>query len=171
MHASPPSTLARSDNLLSQVEEFGEIMLHLSWEARKQLAQELDHFNLTVPQYVALCVLKKSEMGCTMGELAAGAQQLSPTMTGIVDRLDEAQLVRRAADPQDRRALRVYLTGKGEQVLGEIFRKRNQRLSLALSHLDEQERVGLIRLLQRYRKALLAADLAGSESRPTSGVE
>jgi DNA-binding MarR family transcriptional regulator len=155
----------------SQVEALDQVMLTLSWVARKQLAQELEEFNLTVPQYVALRVLKSSAAGCTMKQLADAAQQLSPTMTGIIDRLDDAGLTRRSAAPNDRRSMLVYLTDQGELTLASIDERRIDRLSQVMSCLDEQERATLLHLMQRYLAAATSFNTASTHPTQTSGVE
>jgi DNA-binding MarR family transcriptional regulator len=149
------STPILIDDLDADVEAIDQVMLRLSWAARKQLAQELDQFNLTIPQYVTLRSLGSTSQGCTMRELAEAAQQLSPTMTGIVDRLLEAGLVRRQIDSQDRRALRVFLTDKGRQLMDALEKKRRIRLTQVVGALEAQERKELIRLLERYTAASL----------------
>jgi DNA-binding MarR family transcriptional regulator len=155
----------------TQVEALDQVMLNLSWAARKQLAQELEEFNLTVPQYVTLRVLKQSGTGCTMKQLAEAAQQLSPTMTGIIDRLDEAGLVRRSADPNDRRSLQVFLTALGELTLNSIDERRKERLSQVMSCLDDQERATLLHLMQRYLSAVASFSSKAQHPLKTSGVE
>lgn len=39
---------------------------------------------------------------------------------GLVDRCQEAGLIRRAGDPNDRRVVRIFLTERGETILAEI---------------------------------------------------
>jgi DNA-binding MarR family transcriptional regulator len=153
-----------------QVQVFDQVMLELSWDARRQLGQELDSFNLTVPQYVALRILRNAPAGCTMGELAAAAQQLSPTMTGIVDRLCEAELIWKGPDAHDRRALRVHLTLAGEKVLEEIDQQRHSRITQVLTRLDAGERSDLIRLLHQYMKAALAVNQANTQESKAIGA-
>lgn len=152
MKAAEPNI---STNLISDVEAIDRVMLRLSWAARKQLAQELEQYNLTVPQYVTLRALRGAPAGCTMRELAEAAQQLSPTMTGIADRLDEAGLIRRETDLRDRRSLRVYLTRQGEQLMETLEEQRRSRLITVMSCLEPQERRDLIRLLDRFVNASL----------------
>src|ERR671931_1645249 len=53
----------------------------------------------------------------TLGELAAAEQVRPPTMTRIVQALEENGLVRRDADPHDGRVARVRATAKGRRVM------------------------------------------------------
>src|SRR5207249_1175765 len=59
-----------------------------------------------------------------------------PTITGVVDRLVRAGLVRRLAAPDDLRAKHVSLTSKGRQLLKRVLRlhsRQIQRLMCALN--------------------------------------
>jgi DNA-binding MarR family transcriptional regulator len=49
--------------------------------------------------------------GVTAGELAAQAGLTNGAITGVLDRLERAGYARRAADPADRRRVRVEVTG------------------------------------------------------------
>jgi DNA-binding MarR family transcriptional regulator len=75
----------------------------------------------------------------TLGELAAAEQVRPPTMTKIVRGLEEEDLVRRDADPQDRRVARVRATAKGNRVLQQARRRRIANLAERLAHLDAAE--------------------------------
>jgi DNA-binding MarR family transcriptional regulator len=52
--------------------------------------------------------------GAPIGEAAEAIDVAPSAMTGLVDRSARAGLVERRADPSDGRALRLYLTGKGQ---------------------------------------------------------
>jgi DNA-binding MarR family transcriptional regulator len=70
-------------------------------------------------------------------------------VTGILDRLEAKELLRRERSREDRRAVRIYLTGAGralEVPLTEIVAAVNHR---ALEGLDAHERAELFRLLER----------------------
>ncbi len=63
----------------------------------------------------------------SMSELAAAEQVRGPTMTRLVQGLEEAGLVARSADPADGRVVRLRATSEGRRVL-EAARQR--RLAL-----------------------------------------
>jgi DNA-binding MarR family transcriptional regulator len=95
----------------------------------------------------------------TLGELAAAEQVQPPTMTGIVQALEQASLVRRDADDRDGRVVRVHATAKGKRVLERARERRIAKLAERLSRLEEQE-------LARVQEA---ADLVdGALLRPSS---
>jgi DNA-binding MarR family transcriptional regulator len=88
----------------------------------------------------------------TLGELAAAERVRPPTMTGIVRALEEAGLVRRAADERDGRVVRMHATAKGKRVLERARERRIAKLAERLSGLDEHE-------LARVREAAELVDL------------
>jgi len=93
----------------------------VSMASRRSLARGLDKFNRTIPQWTALRALQhRTRPGCTLNELAEAANQAPATMTGIVDRLVKRNLVERQRDTQDRRALRLYLTPAGVELLSQV---------------------------------------------------
>lgn len=147
--------------LQADVQAMQQITFRLSWASRRRLAQELEHFHLTVPQFTALRALQRrcdeQELpGCSMSELAEASHQVSATMTGIVDRLTERGLVERQRSASDRRSLRVVLTGQGLALLDQIDQLQRQRMQASLSSLSAQERQQILRLMERYLEATLA---------------
>lgn len=75
----------------------------------------------------------------TMGELAALEGVRSPTMTRIVQGLEETRLARRRPHDDDRRATLVEATAKGNRVLQAARARRIARISSALAELDAED--------------------------------
>jgi DNA-binding PadR family transcriptional regulator len=79
-------------------------------------------------------------------------------MTYLIDALEDAGLVSRHADPNDRRARRVVITERG----GVLFGQLNERLAEVETHvlaaLEEDERSAFRRLLQRVATHVDALD-------------
>jgi DNA-binding MarR family transcriptional regulator len=76
------------------------------------------------------------------------------TAARMIDRLQEAGLVERRADPSDRRAWRIHLTAKGESKLEEL---RPTALSLyedAVSGLNQAQQAELETMLNIIRSNL-----------------
>lgn len=68
----------------------------------------------------------------SVGELAERLQARHHGTVALVSRCEEAGLVRREKDPDDRRAVRVHLTASGEQQLAKLARlHRDELASLA----------------------------------------
>jgi DNA-binding MarR family transcriptional regulator len=82
----------------------------------------------------------------TLGELAAAEQVRPPTMTRVVQALEEDGLVRRARDPNDGRVVRLRATAKGRRVMQQGRTRRITTLGALLMRLSAAE-------VQRVREA------------------
>ncbi|MFF4696236.1 MarR family winged helix-turn-helix transcriptional regulator [Streptomyces chattanoogensis] len=76
-------------------------------------------------------------------------------VTGIVDRLAARGLVRREADPSDRRVKRVILTEEGEETVRQIRSELMSNLT-GLEGLGEEDRRSFQRLLGQVLPAVSA---------------
>jgi DNA-binding MarR family transcriptional regulator len=77
----------------------------------------------------------------TLGELAAVEQVQPPSMTRIVAALSDAGMVRREADPTDRRSARVRITPAGERAIERMRTAKNAFLRRRLAELSSEEQV------------------------------
>ena len=77
---------------------------------------------LAPQQYVLLLALKgfPGRDWATVGELADRLQLRHHSVVELVDRVQVQGLVERASHPDDKRAVRVLLTGDGEALLGRL---------------------------------------------------
>ena len=72
----------------------------------------------------------------TLGELAAAEQVRPPTMTRIVQALEDEGLVRRASDPSDGRVVRLQATARGKRVMAQARDRRVANLAGLLGRLS-----------------------------------
>jgi DNA-binding MarR family transcriptional regulator len=74
----------------------------------------------------------------------AGIESLNPTMLSrITAQLCDSQLIRRSADPGDRRSAFVGATAAGRRMRERIHRERTQALSAHVQNLEEHQREAL----------------------------
>ena len=83
------------------------------------------------------------------GRLAEDIGLSSGAMTNRLDRLEEAGLIRRLPDPDDRRALQVELTDAGWQAWQDSVGAQARKEALVASALDPHEKEALNVLLRR----------------------
>jgi DNA-binding MarR family transcriptional regulator len=83
----------------------------------------------------------------TLGELAAIEQVQPPSMTRIVGRLEQAGLVEREVDANDRRIVRVRVTEDGTRLLAQSRTRRNAFLARRVARLTDDERELLARAI------------------------
>jgi MarR family 2-MHQ and catechol resistance regulon transcriptional repressor len=76
-------------------------------------------------------------------------QLASGSITAAVDRLESRKLLRRTADPGDRRSRVVQLTAKGRHLIKRAFQKHALDMEETMSILKSGERVELVRMLKK----------------------
>jgi DNA-binding MarR family transcriptional regulator len=75
----------------------------------------------------------------TLGELAGAEQVRPPTMTRMVNALEEQGLVRKTRDERDRRIVYLSATMKGKRLLIESRNRRIRPLADEIGRLDARE--------------------------------
>ncbi len=113
----------------------------------------LSAYGLNQARLIILMLLDESEGSLRSSELAEQANVSRATMTGLLDTLERAELVARAIDPQDRRALNVKITSKGEALLNKIRTPFFKWSSEILSALTPREKSQLVTLLRKTQEA------------------
>ena len=145
----------KSQTLPTEHETFEHALQRLMWMEQKRFTQLLSEHGLTLPQFIVLTTVHKRGVGCPIGTLADEMFQSYPTMTGIVDRLEDAHWVtRERGNMQDRRKVVVTLTESGRHILDRARTARQQRMRRALAHFSVNERREFLRLLEVYIDAL-----------------
>ena len=91
---------------------------------------------LTAPRLSALSVIVFNGP-ITLGKLAEAEQVRPPTMTRIVNALEERELVVKAQDPRDGRVIRIAATTKGRRVL---IRGRARRIQVLTEQIWQLEK-------------------------------
>jgi DNA-binding MarR family transcriptional regulator len=119
-------------------------------------AEHLMEFGLQWWQYDVLSALRRQgrPFRLTATELADASRLTSGAMTNRIDRLETQGLVRRVADPQDRRRVLVQLTGKGRKLIDRATEARFEAATAALDGLSESQRRRLDSLLRALLLAL-----------------
>lgn len=118
-------------------------------EVRRGLAN-----GLTLPQFDVLNHLGRSPGGMTFVELSRHLLVTAGNLTGIVDRLEDLGLVRRAPHPQDRRAFRLTLTARGRAAVRAQVPAHRQAVARLLSALPQRDLARLRALLGRLRQRM-----------------
>ena len=124
-------------------------MLHRAFE--RGLAETSERFGLTVGEYMVLAMLTGSGEPYRMSpsRLSESCILSSGAMTNRLDNLEEAGLVERVPDPDDRRSIQVALTAKGHRLWDKMAGLAAAREALVTSALDEDEKEQLNALLRR----------------------
>ncbi len=94
----------------------------------------------------------------TIAQLSEAEQVTSPTMTRIVDGLEQASLAERHPHPRDRRATLVRATPKGRRVMERGRQRRIDVLTLLLGRLSDEDLKTVGRAVGALARALEAED-------------
>lgn len=105
---------------------------------------------LSLRWYDVLVHLEQARDGLQMNELAARILSSKSGLTRVVDRMDEAGLVRRERPPDDRRVVKVQITPKGAAELEAARVVHHASIEEHfLRHLGERDLAQLSRALRR----------------------
>jgi DNA-binding MarR family transcriptional regulator len=124
-------------------------ILDLADLIQERSSQALSRIDLSYPKYEVLKHLHAAGEPVTLGALAEGQSCARSNITQLVDRLEADGLVRRVADPDDRRSIRAELTTLGEARALEGKVEMERVIASIEGRLDEGERAQLVSLLQK----------------------
>jgi DNA-binding MarR family transcriptional regulator len=93
----------------------------------------------------------------TAGALAAATGLTTGAITGVIDRLERAGLVRRERDADDRRKVVVRVLPAVDQRIAPLFEPMERAAMAALSRYRDDELALLLDFLMRAREASLTA--------------
>ncbi|MGO8685997.1 MAG: MarR family transcriptional regulator [Candidatus Dormibacteria bacterium] len=137
-----PTALSERDALLHRLLELGPALRHrfratVPAEARLRLQETME--DVTASQLEVLMLLHQSRPGLSMHELAE-AQAITPSSaTQLVDRLVRLGLVERLREEEDRRLVRVQLSGSARQRFEEMLRLHLSSLAAITEPLSDEE--------------------------------
>ncbi len=119
----------------------------------------LQDSGVTMPQLVLLDRVAASP-GCGIQEVASGLGLTAPTVSVSVRRLEAAGLLERRPDPQDGRAIQLFLTAQGQALHERALAFRRAKMQRLLAGLTAEEGAALLTSLE---KAINAAEEASGE--------
>jgi len=108
--------------------------------------KRLQPYGVTNVQYVVLEALWNRE-GLTAVELGQLLTIDKATLSGILDRMADADLLIKRHDTQDKRMLRLYPTEKAHNMKDKLIEQRKQANEELLADFTQEERILLRRLL------------------------
>lgn len=103
----------------------------------------------------ALLVLRDAGAeGLPLSEVGRRLVVTKANVTGLMDRLERQELIRRESDAPDRRVIRACLTPHGTELLEKALPERDRVLGDLLAGLTPDEKTALIGLLTKLRRGL-----------------
>jgi DNA-binding MarR family transcriptional regulator len=113
----------------------------------------LKPYGISATQYNVLRILRGAgQGGLCRNELRDRMLTRMPDMTRLLDRMEDAGLVKRSREQDDRRMVLTQITARGRELLGELERPLTQLHREQLSRLTEDQLRTLIDLLTLVRE-------------------
>ena len=109
--------------------------------------------DLSPSQTAALATIERRGP-LTPSELASIERIQRPTATRVIARLEERELVTRAADPADRRSCLVSISSEGDALLQHVRTRKDAFLAQRLAELDADELATLERAADILERVL-----------------
>lgn len=134
-----------------EVEGIVERIQHLEKQIRKMLDDTLAEFGLNVGEWAVLGSLRRAgePYRRSPGKLAKQFGLTTGAMTNRLDKLEEAGLIRRLPDPDDRRGVIVELLPEGREVWERAVGAQAAKEQFVASSLSKAEQKQLNTLLRR----------------------
>jgi DNA-binding MarR family transcriptional regulator len=139
---------------------------------RRRFDERTRSFRITGPQMRALVAIMRFP-GINQGSLADRLDVEPITTCRMVDRLEQAGLVERRRDPQDRRAWQLFLTDAAEPITTELQSIGESVLADSLRGIDPAARDAAIAVLGRIRDnlgSITQGNDDGPSQRPSQGA-
>ncbi len=115
-------------------------------------AELQDERGITLGWYDALVHLEEADDGLRMNELAGRILLSKSGLTRVIDRMEEAGLVRRERPPDDRRVVKVFITPAGLETLQSA--RAVHRIGIQehfVQHLEPSELAAIAHALENVR--------------------
>jgi MarR family transcriptional regulator, lower aerobic nicotinate degradation pathway regulator len=129
-----------------------DALVQLSFAVQLILGRVGAEHDVSIIQARLLGILRDREP--TMAALARHLVLDKSSTTGLVDRAERRGLVRRTADPDDGRSVRVAITEKGRQLIDESAGEIEREVGLLVRDLSGPERQRLAALASKIVERL-----------------
>lgn len=117
----------------------------------------LDKYKLSQGRFMVLAFMNRTpDEPFTPTQLAAALGVSRATMTGLLDGLENANLVERGIHSEDRRKMRVRMTPKGRKAMDEIMPEFYGSVAHIMSGVSAESRGLFVTMLETVSKALMA---------------
>lgn len=108
-------------------------------------------YGVTLPQFDLLAQLHREPRGLRLSDLSMRMMVTNGNVTGVVDKLEEFNWVRRERSKEDRRAIHVRLTRQGATRFAVMARAHERWLTQLMEDMPMSGRTALMRELQRLK--------------------
>jgi DNA-binding MarR family transcriptional regulator len=146
---------SRTETVLADQQAFNAVISTLKVIRQVALRLFADE-GITEPQLQALELLVMN--GPMLMRKISDALTVTPAnVTGIVDRLEEKNLVKRTSEKGDRRATIIEITPEGKTLYEKVSKKKGEMIRKSLWTFTKDEKITLNRLLEKFQKGMLGS--------------
>ena len=124
----------------------------ISRRSEKLANQQLAQFDLTSTQFRTLMyIYHRPPMTVRQCDLEAFFSKSNPAVTGILNNMEQKNLIQRVTNPEDGRSKVLMVTEKGAALIPELDKYRGWMDKLLTENMTEEEVDILIVLLKKLR--------------------
>jgi DNA-binding MarR family transcriptional regulator len=116
-------------------------------KAHLSFKKKIQAYDLTPMRHLVLEVLWTKE-GISAGEIARILVLDNATLSGVLDRMVKTGWIVKRIDPDDKRAMQIFLSPKAKEMKLAVLEERRKANEEILSRLTHEEKVLLKRLLR-----------------------
>ena len=103
---------------------------------------------LTPSQIKSIFAFEEEDKEYPIGKLGKNAQVKRSAITNMIDCLEKEGIAERVRDGEDRRVVKVRLTGKGRKIRREFIQRRRKEIEKIFSKLSEKDKDSLLHHLE-----------------------
>ncbi len=133
-------------NLTFMIQDVARLM-------RRNFNRRVGSLALTQAQWQALAYIKRNP-GISQSALADIIEVQPISVARLIDRMEAAGWVERRPDPDDRRAVKLYVQVKSGSVLEQMAVHGAEMRGQAMQNLNQKEKAALLDMLTRMRANL-----------------
>ena len=149
--------------MMTLIEQILDLDIHVQRQVYAGWPESWSQVKWPVGSIRALLLIE-SGFASTPGEVAEVLKVGRTSVTGILDRLENDNLIVRQLDPNDRRSFVLVITDAGRELVRQIDNLRRSQLEQALGTMQPQDVEALYRGLQALSNALPDVSKQKSES-------
>jgi len=117
-------------------------------DIHKKVVPLIKRAGLTISQFGVLEFLYHKGPN-NIGEIIKKNLSTGGNMTVVIDNLEKLKYVRREMDPDDRRAILIHLTKKGEKLISGLFPHHLHDLNKIMEVITSKEKEDLIKITKK----------------------
>ncbi|NWF56915.1 MAG: MarR family transcriptional regulator [Syntrophaceae bacterium] len=116
-------------------------------KAHSAFKMKLAPFGITPVQHLILAVLAEEDF-LSPAEISERVVMDGATLSGVLDRMAEAGLIKKEGNPEDRRSIRVFLSPKAKRMREELAAQRKSINDELTAKFSLEEKLLLKRMLK-----------------------